>query len=58
MLLADVRTRKEGIMTIQELSKETGRSRVTIYKVAKKLGRLPTKEEVLNRKNGRPRKYY
>ena len=45
-------------MTIDELVKITGRSRVTIYKVARRLGRIPTIEEVLNRKNGRPRKYY
>ena len=44
-------------MTIQELAEITGRSRVTIYKVARRLGRIPTIEEVLNRKNGRPRKY-
>ena len=41
-------------MTIDELAEITGRSRVTIYKV----GRIPTIEEVLNRKNGRPKKYY
>lgn len=45
-------------MTIDELAEITGRSRVTIYKVARRLGRIPTIEEVLNRKNGRPRKYY
>ena len=44
-------------MTIDELAEITGRSRVTIYKVARRLGRIPTIEEVLNRKNGRPRKY-
>ena len=44
-------------MTIQELAEITGRSRVTIYKVARRLGHIPTIEEVLNRKNGRPRKY-
>lgn len=45
-------------MTIDELAEITGRSRVTIYKVARRLGRIPTIEEVLNRKNGRPKKYY
>lgn len=45
-------------MTIDELAEVTGRSRVTIYKVARRLGRIPTIEEVLNRKNGRPKKYY
>lgn len=44
-------------MTVDELVEATGRSRVTIYKVAHKLGRMPSVEEVLNRKNGRPRKY-
>lgn len=44
-------------MTVNELSIATGKSKVTIYKVARKLGRLPTVEEVLNRKVGRPRKY-
>lgn len=42
---------------VQELMKLTGRSKTTIYKLASKLGRLPTVEEVLNRPNGRPRKY-
>lgn len=44
-------------MTIEELAKKTNRSRVTIYRVAKRLGRIPTENEVLNRKVGRPRKY-
>ena len=49
-------------MTIDELVKKTGRSKVTIYKIAKRLrekgiNRLPTTDEILNRKNGRPRKY-
>lgn len=44
-------------MTIDELVKITGRSRPVIYMLAKRLGRLPTVSEVLNRKNGRPRKY-
>lgn len=44
-------------MTVEELAKATGKSKVTIYKVARRLGRLPTVEEVLNRKVGRPRKY-
>ena len=45
-------------MTVDELVKETGKSRVTIYKVAKRLGRLPSVEEIMNRPVGRPRKYY
>lgn len=42
---------------IQELALKTERSQVTIYKIAKRLGRIPTEEEVLSRKAGRPRKY-
>lgn len=45
-------------MTVEELARETGKSKVVIYRIAKRLGRLPTTEEVLNRKNGRPKKYY
>ncbi len=47
---------KTETMTAQELIKRTGRSKTTIYNLAAKLGRLPTVEEVLNRKPGRPRK--
>ena len=42
---------------INILAEKTGRSRMTIYSLARKLGRLPTEEEVLNQKRGRPRKY-
>lgn len=42
---------------VDALVKKTGKSRSTIYKLAKRFGRLPTVEEVLNRKNGRPIKY-
>lgn len=45
-------------MTVEELAKKCNRSYVVIYKLAKRLGRLPTEEEVLNRKVGRPIKYY
>ena len=44
-------------MDVNELVKVTGKSRAVIYKLAKKLGRLPTVTEVMNRKNGRPKKY-
>ena len=49
-------------MTIDELCQKTGRSRVTVYKVVRQLhekgiDRLPTEDEILNRKVGRPRKY-
>lgn len=47
---------------IQELALKTGRSQVTIYKILKEfkvlgINRLPTEEEILSRKAGRPRKY-
>lgn len=42
---------------VQELMEKTGRSKTAIYTLAKKLGRLPTVEEVQNQKKGRPRKY-
>lgn len=47
---------------IDALAKITGRSRTTIYLEMKKLrakgiDRLPTKEEILARKSGRPRQY-
>ena len=44
-------------MSVEEIAKATGRSKVAIYKLARRLGRLPSIEEVLNRKTGRPRKY-
>jgi hypothetical protein len=42
---------------IEKIALETNRSIQTIYKVASKLGRLPTPEEILNRSSGRPHKY-
>lgn len=47
---------------VEKLAQETGKSKVTIYTVMRRLkaqgiNRLPTKEEILNRKNGRPKKY-
>jgi len=43
---------------VVELSLKTGKSKVTIYKLMRELGRLPTEEEVLKvRKAGRPKKY-
>lgn len=45
-------------MSILEIAKATGKSKVVVYKLARKFGRVPTIEEVLNRKNGRPRKYF
>ncbi|MBR2388282.1 MAG: hypothetical protein IKB02_05885 [Clostridia bacterium] len=46
-------------MTVKELAEKTGRSEAWIYIIAHKLGRLPTVEEVEERKGkkGRPPKY-
>ena len=45
-------------MTIEELVEITGKSKVTFYKVARRLGRVPTVEEIMNRPVGRPKKYF
>ena len=46
-------------MTVAELAKITGKSKATVYKYAKRLGRLPTVEELTAPpKMGRPPKYY
>lgn len=46
-------------MNARELAKKHGVSHTLIYNMAKKLGRLPTDEEIenRNRKTGRPQKY-
>lgn len=44
-------------MTVKEMANKTGKSTVVIYRLIKRLGRMPTVEEVMNRKNGRPLKY-
>lgn len=45
-------------MNIKELSKKSGKAISTVYYYAKKLGRLPTLEELKNtKKAGRPKKY-
>ena len=46
-------------MTVKEIAEKTGRSIDWIYMLARKLGRLPTIEEVEERKGkrGRPPKY-
>ena len=50
---------KEKDMNAKELAKKHNVSHTIIYNMAKKLGRLPTDEEVenRNRKTGRPQKY-
>lgn len=51
-------------MTVMELAEITGVSRTWIYEMCKRLGRIPTVDEVVNRKTnelmkkmGRPQKY-
>lgn len=46
-------------MKVKELAKKHNVSQTIIYNMAKKIGRLPTDEEVENRnkKKGRPQKY-
>lgn len=43
--------------SVKELSELTGKSKQVIYRLIKRLGRVPSVEEILNRQNGRPRKY-
>ena len=44
-------------MTVSELAAEAGVSVPTVYYRARKLGRLPTVEELTNTHAGRPKKY-
>lgn len=46
-------------MTVQQLAEKTKVTEARVYQIAKKLGRLPTLEEIESRKGkrGRPRKY-
>ena len=46
-------------MTVQELAEEANVTERRVYQIAKQLGRLPTVEEIEERrgKRGRPRKY-
>ena len=46
-------------MTVQEIAKEANVTEARVYQLAKKLGRLPTVEEIESRKGkrGRPKKY-
>ena len=43
--------------TVEDLARITNRSKSAIYRLAKRLGRLPTIEEIEKRKTGRPNKY-
>ena len=46
-------------MKVKELAEQTNVTRARVYQLAKKLGRLPTVEEIESRKGkrGRPPKY-
>lgn len=45
-------------MSVKELAQKTGKSQTAIYRMCKKLGRLPTIEEILEvKKKGRPQKW-
>lgn len=46
-------------MTPKELAEKTNVTEARVYQIAKKLGRLPTVEEINERKGkrGRPKKY-
>jgi predicted transcriptional regulator len=46
-------------MTVQELAEKANVTERRVYQIAKKLGRLPTIEEIESRKGkrGRPKKY-
>lgn len=46
-------------MTIKELAEEAGVTERRVYQIAKKLGRMPTIDEIMSRKGkrGRPKKY-
>ena len=48
---------EEKKMTIAELAAASGKSKTAVYNLAKKLGRLPTLEEVQSVKRGAPVKY-
>lgn len=44
---------------IEELMRLSGKCKATVYRLAKKFGRLPTVEELKSQKpTGRPRKYF
>lgn len=46
-------------MTVQELAEATNVTEARVYQLARKLGRLPTIDEIESRKGkrGRPKKY-
>lgn len=50
---------KQSVNPVNELAQKANVSTRTVYKHAKRLGRLPTVEEIkeAGKKTGRPRKY-
>ena len=44
--------------SVKYLVEQSGKSKASIYNLAKKLGRLPKLEEIKAQSKGRPRKYY
>lgn len=55
--MSDIKNEPTQAEKVKELMQKTGRSKTIIYSLCKKLGRLPTVDEVINRKPGRPPKY-
>lgn len=53
----EVKMESEKKYTVEDLARITNRSKSAIYRLAKRLGRLPTIEEIETRKTGRPNKY-
>ena len=51
--------KKGDRMTVQELAEKANVTEARVYQIAKRLGRLPTVEEIESRKGkrGRPKKY-
>lgn len=43
--------------SVKQLAEKTGKSQQVVYVLARRLGRLPTLEEIKNRKHGRPNKF-
>jgi predicted transcriptional regulator len=58
-IIVSTRQVKEVKMTIKELAEKANVTERRVYQLAKKLGRLPTVEEIESRKGkrGRPKKY-
>jgi transposase len=48
---------EDKTLTVKELAKRTGKAPTTIYSMIQRIGRMPTEQEVLAVKRGRPNKY-